>query len=271
MHAVWILSGLIGCGEDDLAPAPSPLAAPHEAATLPSEGAPQAMPEPRPGVAAAAAPIPPSGRIAARHILVAWQGTVGAESTLRRTRVEAKARAERLLARLHSGEDFAALAMEASDGPSRVLGGDLGPFEADAMAPDFSAAAFALDIDQLSGLVETPFGFHIIQRVPLEEVHVAHVLVQWTGVARSTVERTQEEARARAEDARSRLRAGEPVSVVAGALSDGPTGLRGGDLGRFQRGQMVPAFDEAAFGLEVGGISEIVESPLGYHVIVRTD
>ncbi|MDG1483672.1 MAG: peptidylprolyl isomerase [Myxococcota bacterium] len=271
MHAVWILSGLIGCGEEDLKPDPSPVAEPMEESTLPPEVTPQAIPEVRPGTAAAAEPTAPSGRIAARHILVAWQGTVGAESTLRRTRVEAKARAERLLARLHSGEDFAALAMEASDGPSRVLGGDLGPFEADAMDPAFSAAAFALDVDQLSALVESPFGFHIIQRVDLEEVHVAHVLVQWTGVSRSTVERTQEEARARAEEARSRLLAGEPIGAVAGALSDGPTGARGGDLGRFQRGQMVPAFDEAAFGLEAGGTSEIVESPLGYHVIVRIE
>ena len=97
------------------------------------------------------------------------------------------------------------------------------------------------------------------------------MLVQWTGIPRSEVERTQEDARAQAEEARARLTAGEPVSVVAASLSDGPTGIRGGDLGWFQRGQMVPAFDEAAFNLDPGGISEIVESPLGYHIIVRLE
>jgi parvulin-like peptidyl-prolyl isomerase len=256
MRAVWMLIGLTACGEKDPEPA------------VPTGEAPATTPAPEP-VAEVAEPPGASGRIAARHILVAWQGTVGAESTLRRTREEARVRAERLLARVQSGEDFAAVALEASDGPSRVLGGDLGPFEADAMHPIFSAAAFALSVNEISGIVETPFGFHIIQRVPLEEVHVAHVLVQWSGVPRSEVQRTQEEARARAEEARARLVAGEPIEAVAASLSDGPTGVRGGDLGWFQRGQMVPAFDEAAFSLSPGDISEIVESPLGYHVIVR--
>ncbi|MFT5679357.1 MAG: parvulin-like peptidyl-prolyl isomerase [Myxococcota bacterium] len=264
MHAVWMLMSLTGCGEEDVEPA---VAVAEPTVDAPAE----VTPEPIAEAAPANDPVDTTGRIAARHILVAWQGTVGAESTLRRSRAEAKTNAERLLTRLQSGEDFAALAREASDGPSRVLGGDLGPFEADAMHPDFSTAAFSLSVDEISGLVETPFGFHLIQRVALDEVHVAHVLVQWTGVARSEVERTQEEAHARAEEARARLVAGEPISTVAGELSDGPTGVRGGDLGWFQRGQMVPAFDEAAFSLSAGGISKIVESPLGYHVIVRVE
>jgi parvulin-like peptidyl-prolyl isomerase len=95
--------------------------------------------------------------------------------------------------------------------------------------------------------------------------------VQWAGVHRSEATRTQEEARVRAEEARNQLLSGAPIAEVAGRLSDGPTGVRGGDLGWFQRGQMVPAFDEAAFVLDPGGISEIVESPMGYHVIVRLE
>jgi NIMA-interacting peptidyl-prolyl cis-trans isomerase 1 len=45
---------------------------------------------------------------------------------------------------------------------------------------------------------------------------------------------------------------------------------KGGSLGTFGHGQMVPAFEEAAFGLPVGGISGIVETPFGYHLIQRT-
>ena len=52
--------------------------------------------------------------------------------------------------------------------------------------------------------------------------------------------------------------------------SDGPSGPKGGDLGRFERGQMVPKFDQAVFGLETGAISEVVETQFGYHIIKRT-
>ena len=258
MRAVFMLIGIVGCDEKE----PTPIPAPVEELVEAPVTEPVATPEPPPVA---------SGRISARHILVAWKGSVGAESALRRTQSEARVRAELLLGRVRSGEDFAAVAMEASDGPSRVLGGDLGPFEADAMHADFSARAFTLNLGEISELVETPFGYHIIQRTALEEVHVAHVLVQWEGVHRSEVTRTPEEARVRAEEALSRLQAGETLEAVAAALSDGPTGLRGGDLGWFQRGQMVPAFDEAAFALKAGGISDIVESPLGLHIIVRLE
>ena len=277
MHAVFILIGLLGCGDDEPVEAPeaatrsAPVAdeaVPAEAAVAVDEAVPAqtAM-----AAAAAAQPEVAPQRIRASHIVVSWQGCLGADSTLRRTRAEALSRAETLRASLQAGEDFATLAKAASDGPSNVLGGDLGPFTADAMHPSFSAAAFALEIGQLSDIVETPFGFHLIQRTMLEEVRVAHVLVQWAGVHRSEVERTQEEAREQAEQARSQLLAGAPLAEVAASLSDGPTGVRGGELGWFQRGQMVPAFDEAAFQLEPGGISEIVESPLGYHIIVRLE
>ena len=52
--------------------------------------------------------------------------------------------------------------------------------------------------------------------------------------------------------------------------SNEPSGQRGGELGVFGRGQMVPAFDQVAFGLAVGQISDVVETPFGFHVIQRT-
>lgn len=284
--------GLIGCPQDAASPVPP---APPPTAAAPEVAAPPAAEEPVPDVAEdkslgpsaaaagdalpdrsgpAVAPPPElaSGapaRVSARHILVAWAGTTGSDAALRRSRAEAHARASALLDRLAAGEDFAALAKAESDGPSGPRGGDLGPFGRGAMHAAFERAAFALKVGELSGLVETPFGFHIIRRDALVEVHVAHVLVQWAGVHRSSATRTKEEARLMVDEARARLQVGIPVAEVAAEFSDGPTGVRGGDLGWFQKGQLLPEVDAVAFSLERGGISPVFETVQGFHILVR--
>ncbi len=76
---------------------------------------------------------------------------------------EAKKKAEDILAKLKQGGDFAKLAAENSACPSKDKGGDLGTFEKGKMTEDFEKAAFALNPGELSGVVETEFGFHIIK------------------------------------------------------------------------------------------------------------
>ena len=56
---------------------------------------------------------------------------------------------------------------------------------------------------------------------------------------------------------------------MAKEYSDGPSGPKGGDLGEFPESTMVPSFGKAAFALEVNGVSEVVESDFGFHVIQR--
>lgn len=111
-------------------------------------------------------PVPVGPRkIRARHILVMYHGAAHAAATIGRTRDEAFVRANEALQRAQAGDDFEGLVGEYSDepgGPAR--GGDLGEFTPDRMVKAFSEAAFALQPGELSEIVETQFGFHIIQR-----------------------------------------------------------------------------------------------------------
>ena len=73
-----------------------------------------------------------------------------------------KERAEAVLEKARQGDDFSALAKEYSEGPTKSGGGDLGYFSAGKMDKSFEEAAFKLKINEISDLVRTPFGYHII-------------------------------------------------------------------------------------------------------------
>lgn len=100
-------------------------------------------------------------QVKASHILIAYKGAQ--RSTVKRSKEEAAAIAAKLAERAKSGEDFGMLAEKNSDGPSARSKGDLGYFSRGRMAPAFEKAAFALKKGEISGVVETPFGFHIIK------------------------------------------------------------------------------------------------------------
>jgi len=103
--------------------------------------------------------------VSASHILVAYKGSRRAQPTITRTKDEAKKRAEQLLARARKGEDFGQLARENSDDPTaKARSGDLGSFDRNMMVKEFADPAFALKPGQVSAVVETDFGFHIIKR-----------------------------------------------------------------------------------------------------------
>lgn len=171
----------LGCTAITREPEPRPRPAPATVEPAPDDddddhaaaaggGAAQpANPTPRPTPAPSPPPSPPAapgeGEIAARHVLVMYRGSQRAPAAITRTRDEARARAQEVIARARRGDDFAALAREMSDEPRAAqTGGDLGRFGRGRMVPAFETAAFGLQRGQTSELVETPFGFHVIQR-----------------------------------------------------------------------------------------------------------
>ncbi|MGK4001818.1 peptidylprolyl isomerase [Sorangium sp. So ce1036] len=107
-----------------------------------------------------------------------------------------------------------------------------------------------------------------------KEIGAKHLLVMHDGSKSKPegVRRTREEARARAQEALLKVRGGAGFEQVVAEYSDEPGAAeRGGDLGVFERGVMVKSFSDVAFALKVGEVSEVVETPFGFHIIKRTE
>ena len=137
-----------------IAPPPSPVASAESKRSA-------NVPAPLPAADIASQPL----EISARHLLVSYKGGLRASPGIGRSKAEALARAQEAQKRAAAGEDFIALVKQYSDEPGAgERGGDLGKFERSSMVPAFANAAFALKVGEISGVVETQFGFHVIKR-----------------------------------------------------------------------------------------------------------
>ncbi len=238
-----------------------------------------------------------AGPVAVRVLIVSWRGAEGAPAEVTRTRAQAATRATTVAQMVREpGADLVNLAQEFADLPAdtsarglpltlvrddgspgaesrrRDLVATVGPA---AMAA-VEAEAFALRVGDASDPLETARGFVIVVRAVdppsrPSEIGARHLLVMYRGSERAaeSITRTRDEARARATEARRRALAGEDWAALVREYTDEAGAPEGGDLGVFAHGAMVPAFERAAFALEIGGISEVVESPFGFHVIQR--
>ena len=178
---------------------------------------------------------------------------------------QAREHIQEILEEARLGASFIELAKQYSQGPSGPSGGDLGFFGPGTMVPEFEIAAFALEVGQISDVVETQFGYHIIR---LEEkrdddIRVRHILIQ-TETVPEDEERTREEIAA----LQQRIQGGEDFGTLAKQYSDDPTTApKGGELGWFYVAQIPPLFKTEIESLDVRQVSNPINSEFGFHLL----
>jgi len=221
-----------------------------------------------------------SARIGVQALLITYASAKNAPAEIKRDKQAARKRAQMVagIAQM-SGEHFQELAVKYGDRPLLPDNGGSGALlerGAKLLDPTVEKAAFALGVAEVSKPIETDEGFVIVRRTdtpaggPLQ-IGAKHILIAFRGAQRADpkITRTREQAHQLAEQIMRDARAGKDWDKLWEENSNEPGGRRGGDLGTFGRGQMVPAFERAAFALAVGQISDVVESPFGFHVIKR--
>ncbi len=187
---------------------------------------------------------------------------------------ETRRKAEEVLAELRAGADFARTAIAYSDDRNALEGGDLGWRKA-AQLPDlFADAVRKLEPGEVSDLIRSPSGFHIIklietrgdERKVVTQTHARHILL------RPDALQSREQVLTRLKQLRERIIGGEDFATLARANSqDKLSAARGGDLGWVNPGDLVPRFEEAMNRLQPGEISQPVETRFGWHLIQVLD
>lgn len=115
--------------------------------------------------------------------------------------------------------------------------------------------------------IQAYFAEHKDEFQTAERVLAQHILVSPDGDTQTS----KDEARAKISAIRERVLSGKKFDDEAAAHSMCPSGKEGGSLGWFGRGMMVPEFDQAAFALRKGEVSDVIETQFGYHIILKTD
>lgn len=200
------------------------------------------------------------------------------EKELQDYNISAEQRAKQILERIGKGEDFAEIARkESEDSATKENGGNIGfVTEQNPTRADFFREANTLGVGNISkGLLTNREGYNILRvlskKEDEKEVHASHILICFDGASRCEKKTPKDEARQLAEEVRLKANA-ENFSGLAKEFSTEPGAAdRGGDLGWFARGMMVKPFEDAVFSLPVGGISDIVETEFGFHIIYKSE
>lgn len=182
-----------------------------------------------------------------------------------------KQRADSALAQLRGGSAFAQVAAAFSDAPDGLKGGDIGWRAPDRLPGLFADAVRNLRPGEVSEVLRSPAGFHIIKLVEkrggavatekVRQTHARHILIKLSELV------TEAEVRRKLVDLKERLANGADFAELARLYSNDLSASRGGDLGWIYPGDTVPPFERAMDALKPGEISEPIESPFGWHLI----
>lgn len=181
-----------------------------------------------------------------------------------------RSRAEQALQQLASGTDFRQIAATFSDAPDALQGGVMGWRDGARLPTLFLDAVKSMQIGQLSALLRSANGFHILKLnerrgatapVMVRQTHARHILIKTNELVPQT------EARRRLVVLKERLDNKADFAELARLNSEDTSGSRGGDLGWVSPGDTVPEFERAMNALEPGQISDPVQTPFGWHLI----
>ncbi len=181
--------------------------------------------------------------------------------------MKAYQKAEMILKKLKQGADFAQLAKEYSDDPaSAKRGGDLGWTKRGDLVPEFENVAFNLKDGEISGIVQTQFGFHIIQLLERrgERIHTRHILIR-VQPTKADEERVIKELK----EIRQKILAGASFDSLALKYSDDPNVKKDhGHLGVFELDKLqIPQFRTVLAKMKPGEVSEPFKTEYGYHIV----
>jgi len=183
-----------------------------------------------------------------------------------------RARAEAVMVRLRSGEDFARVAAEVSDAPDGLSGGSLGWRPLDRLPALFAEVVRNMRPGETSQILRSASGLHIVRLVDrrgggdaavakLEQTRARHILIRTSEVL------SDADAEARLLGIRERVVNGADFGELAKASSADLSAAKGGDLGWLNPGDTVPEFERAMNALQPGEVSAPVKSPFGWHLI----
>jgi len=179
-------------------------------------------------------------------------------------------RAEEALAQIRSGTDFGQIAASYSDADNALTGGDLGWRTTARLPQIFIDAVRAMKKGDVSAVIRSPAGFHIIKLVDqrnrnaptvVRQTHARHILV------RANENVSDAEAKAKIDRIRERIVGGAKFEDQAKVNSDDASSVKGGDLGWLSPGETVPDFEKAMDKLKIDEVSEPVRTPFGWHLI----
>ncbi len=181
-----------------------------------------------------------------------------------------KAKADQVIERLRKGEDFSQLAAAYSDAPDALQGGNLSPRPIDRLPGLFAEAVARLRPGEVSPILKSPNGFHIVKLVaksggaklpPVQQTRARHILIKVNEIV------SESEALHKMATLRERLAHGGDFAELARLYSQDGSAPNGGDLGWIYPGDTVPEFERAMNNLAIGELSQPVQSPFGYHLI----